>query len=133
MFNDREALGQILDLSGVTSATLQISLGTNGGKVEAHVSREDKPAPNATVVLVPADPSRRFPQNIRQGSSGETGHATLMDVPPGDYLAFAWEEAEEGMWFDLDFMKAAEVQAVKVQVEPKASQAIDLKLLPAPK
>ena len=37
------------------------------------------------------------------------------------------------MWFDLDFMKAAEVQAVKVQVEPKASQAIDLKLLPAPK
>ena len=132
-FNGRETLGRELDCSSLTSGTLRVLLGSDGGKVEGSVSHEDKPAADATVVLVPADPNRRFPEAVRRSPSDEKGRLTLKDVPPGDYLAFAWEEAEEGMWFDLDFMKAAEVQAVKVQVEPKASQAIDLKLLPAPK
>jgi hypothetical protein len=133
MFNDREALGRVLDCSAITAATLRIVLGTDGGKVKGRVSRDDKPAPNATVVLVPADPSRRFPATVRQGVSDETGHVALKDVPPGDYLAFAWEEVEDGVWFDADFVKAAQSQAVKVQVGPKANEEIQLKLLPAPK
>ena len=133
MFNDREALGQVLDCSAITSGTLGIVLGTDGGKVEAGVSRDDKPAPNATVVLVPADPTRRFPATVRRGVSDETGHVALKDVPPGDYLAFAWEEVEDGAWFDADFVKAAQGQAVKVQVGPKANEEIQLKLLPASK
>jgi hypothetical protein len=133
MFNGREALGQVLDCSAITSGTLGIVLGTDGGKVEARVSRDDKPAPNATVVLVPADPSRRFPATVRQGVSDETGHIALNDVPPGDYLAFAWEEVEDGVWFDADFVKAAQGHAVKVQVGPKGNEEIQLKLLPASK
>jgi hypothetical protein len=133
MFNDREALGQVLDCSAITTGTLGIVLGTDGGKVEARVSRDDKPAPNATVVLVPADPGRRFPATVRRGVSDDTGHIALKDVPPGDYLAFAWEEVEEGAWFDADFVKAAQRQAVKVQVGPKANEEIQLKLLPASK
>ena len=133
MFNDREALGQVLDCSAITSGTLGIVLGADGGKVEAGVSRDDKPAPNATVVLVPADPTRRFPATVRRGVSDETGHVALKDVPPGDYLAFAWEEVEDGAWFDADFVKAAQGQAVKVQVGPKANEEIQLKLLPASK
>jgi hypothetical protein len=101
--------------------------------VDARVSRDDKPAPNATVVLLPADPSRRFPATVRRGVSDETGHIALKDVPPGGYLAFAWEEVEEGVWFDADFVKAAQSQAVKVQVGPKANEEIQLKLLPASK
>ena len=37
------------------------------------------------------------------------------------------------MWFDADFVKAAQGQAVKVQVGPKANEEIQLKLLPASK
>jgi len=131
MFNDREALGQVLDLSGVTAGTLQILLGTDGGKVDAKVSRDDKPAANATVVLVPADPNRRFPPTVRKGSSDETGHVTLKDVPPGDYLAFAWGQVEDGAWYDADFMKTTQAPSVKVQVGPKDNQQIELKLPPA--
>jgi hypothetical protein len=65
--------------------------------------------------------------------SDEAGRVALNDVPPGDYLAFAWEEVEDGVWFDPDFVKAAQGQAVKVQVGPKASEEIQLKLLPASK
>jgi len=131
MFNDREALGQVLDLSGVTAGTLQILLGTDGGKVDAKVSRDDKPAPNTTVVLVPADATRRFPETVRKGSSDETGHVTLKDVPPGDYLAFAWGQVEDGAWYDADFMKTTQAPSVKVQVGPKDNQQIELKLPPA--
>ncbi|MGB7760592.1 MAG: carboxypeptidase-like regulatory domain-containing protein [Bryobacteraceae bacterium] len=131
LFNDREELGRVLDLSGMTAGTLQISLGTDGGKVDAKVSRDDKPAANATVVLVPADPNRRCLQTVRKGSSDETGHVTLKDVPPGDYLAYAWEQVEDGAWFDADFMKNTQAPVVKVQVGPKDNQQIELKLPPA--
>jgi len=133
LFNDREALGQVLNCSPITAGTLQIVLGTDGGKVEVAVSKDDKPSSKASVVLVPADPNKRFSQAVRQGSSDETGHATLNDVPPGDYLAFAWQEVEEGVWFDPDFIKGAQAQAVTVQVRAKASQQIQLTLLPSVK
>ena len=132
-FNDRESLGHVLDCSAITAGTLGIVLGTDGGKVTGRVSRDDKPAPNATVVLLPADPSRRFPATVRHGVSDGTGKIELDDVPPGDYLAFAWEEVEDGAWFDADFVKAAQSQAVKVQVGPKATEEIQLKLLPGAK
>jgi hypothetical protein len=40
---------------------------------------------------------------------------------------------EDGAWFDPDFVKAAQGQALRVQVGPKANEAIQLKLLPASK
>jgi protocatechuate 3,4-dioxygenase beta subunit len=132
-FNGREALGHELDCSSLTTATLRVLLGTDGGKVEGHVSREDKPAADATVVLVPADPNRRFPDAVHRGSSDEKGHLTLKDVPPGDYLAFAWEKVEEGAWYDPDFLKTVQSQAVKVQIGPKATEQVELKLIPAAK
>ena len=132
LFNDRETLGRQLDCSSVASGTLRIVLGTDGGKVEARVSRDDKPAPNATVVLVPADPSRRYPQVVRKGSSDKEGHLTLKDVPPGDYLAFAWEDVEDGLWFDPEFVKA-QTQGVRVQIGPKATEQVELTLIPAAK
>jgi hypothetical protein len=130
LFNDRESLGRSLDCSAVSTATLRIVLGTDGGKVEARVSRDDKPAPDATVVLLPSDPNRRYPQTVRTGSSDASGHLTLKDVPPGDYLAFAWEEVETGLWFDPEFVKA-QTQGVRVQIGPKATEQVDLTPIPA--
>src|SRR5438105_14787564 len=103
MFNDREMIGLPLDCA--FGGTLRIVLGTDGGKLEARVSRDDKPAPDATVLLLPADPSRRFPHSVRQGSTDELGHLVIEDIPPGDYLTFAWEDVEDGAWFDPDFVK----------------------------
>ncbi|MGO9095085.1 MAG: carboxypeptidase regulatory-like domain-containing protein [Bryobacteraceae bacterium] len=130
-FNGREALGHELDCSSLTAGTLRVLLGADGGKVEGHVSRDDKPAADATVVLVPADPNRRFPEAVRQGSSDERGQVTLKDVPPGDYLAFAWEKIEEGAWYDPSFLRTVENQAVKVQIRPKAAEQVELKPIPA--
>ena len=132
-FNGREALGQVLDLTAITAGTLTITLGTDGGKVAVKATKDDLPAASASVVLVPAEASRRVPQNVAQGKSDGGGQVTLNDVPPGDYLAFAWAEVENGLWFDEVFLKAAQTQAVRVQVRPKGSEEVQLRLLPAVK
>jgi len=128
-FNDRELPAQAFDCSAITTGTLRIVLGTDGGKVEVRVSRDDKPAPNATVVLLPSDPNRRYLEAVFTGSSDASGHLTLKDVPPGDYLAFAWEEVEDGIWFDPDFLKAQ--TGGRVHICPKANEQLELPLIPA--
>jgi hypothetical protein len=96
------------------------------------LSREDKPVPNATVVLLPAEPNRRFPDTVRTATADDAGHVTLKDVPPGNYIAFAWEEVEDGIWFDADFV-TAQTQAGRVQIGPKAKEQMELSLIPASK
>lgn len=129
VLNGRDVLGKQLDFSSGTGELL-VTLGTDGGKVDATVSLHDKPLFDATVVLLPADPARRFPDTTKETSTDETGHVTVKDVPPGDYLVFAWEKVESGEWFDPDYEKSIEKQAAKVSVGPKGSEKVEIKAIP---
>ena len=127
----RERLGQSLDFSGGFAGALQIVLGTDGGAVEVSVTHDDKPAADATVVLLSTDPDRRFEQTTENGETDSTGLATFHDVPPGSYLAFAWDHVEEGAWFDPAFLKPYENQAASVKIEAKGHEKLQLKLISA--
>jgi hypothetical protein len=129
----RERLGQTLDFSAGFAAPIQIVLGTDGGEFEATVSRDDKPVADATVVLLTADPNGRFPETTRTGESDSAGHVKLKDVPPGDYVAFAWEEVEQGEWLDAGFLKPFDNQAARVRIQPKGHEKAQLALIPAAK
>jgi uncharacterized Zn-binding protein involved in type VI secretion len=129
--NGRETLGKLLDLSaGAGAGDVEVTLGTDGGQVDATVSLSDKPLFDATVVLIPADPSRRFLETTKSESTDETGHAIVKDVPPGDYLVLAWEKVESGEWFDPDILKAVEKQAAHVTVGSKSTGKVELKAIP---
>jgi hypothetical protein len=127
----RETLAQPLDFSLGFAAPLQIVLGTDGGAFEATVSRDDKPVADATVVLLAADPNVRFPETTRTGDTDSAGRVKLTDIPPGSYLAFAWEKVQEGDWFDPAFLKPFEGQAVRVTLQPKGHESAQLPLIPA--
>ena len=133
LWNGREKLGEPLDFSAGTTGDLQVILGTDGATFDAKVSRDDKPAADATVVLLPEDAGRRHPETTRTESTDDTGHATFKDVPPGNYLVFAWEKVEQGDWFDPAFVKAAANDAARVTIGPKDNQHVELKAIPAPK
>ena len=133
LWNGRDILGQTLDLSAGTSGDLQVILGTDGGSCDASVTHDDKPVSDATVVLLPEDPSRRYPETTHSQSTDDKGHTAFKDVPPGDYLAFAWEKVEQGAWFDPPFLKAAANDATKVTIGPKESQHVEVKVIPASK
>lgn len=132
-FNGRDTFGQPIDCTGGAAGNLRIVLGTDGGKVEATAKREEQHIANATVVLLPADPARRFPQAVFSASADYAGNAALTDVAPGDYLAFAWQKVEDDIWYDPAYIKKIEDQAVKVKVGAASSQKIELKVLPDPK
>jgi hypothetical protein len=83
-------------------------------------------------VLLPEDPSRRYPETTHSEESDDTGHAAFKDVPPGNYLLFAWEKVDEGAWFDPAFVKALASEATKVTIGPKESQRVEIKVIPKP-
>ena len=129
MLNGHEMLGKALDFSS-GGGDLVVTLGTDGGKVDGAVSLSGKPLFDATVVLLPADATRRFPETTKVESTDDAGHLVFKDVPPGDYLVFAWEKVESGAWYDPDFLKAAEKQAVPVTVDPKGNGKVEIKAIP---
>lgn len=89
--------------------------------------------PDATVVLLAADPGGRFPETTRTGQTNAAGYLKLTGVPPGDYLAFAWETVEEDECFDLGYLKTFDSQAVRVGIQPKGREKAQLPLIPAAK
>jgi uncharacterized GH25 family protein len=131
MWSGREKLGEALDFSAGVGGDLQVILGTDGASFDAKVTRDDKPAHDATVVLLPEDAGRRSQPTTRSQSTDDVGHVAFKDVPPGNYLAFAWEKVEEGDWFDPAFVKAAGNDGVRVTIGSKDNQHLDLKAIPA--
>jgi hypothetical protein len=124
LWNGKEKLGDQIDFSLGGAADLQIYLGTDGGAFEATVTHD------ATVVLMPADESKRKPATTRSEEAGEDGKVAFRDVPPGDYLAIAWDKIEEGEWFDPAVVKAAGSNAVRLTIGPKEKQQAELKVVP---
>lgn len=131
VWNGREMLGKPLDFSAGGAGELVVTLGVDGGQVDATVTADgDKPAPEATVVLIPTDPARRSKATVKEGEADTKGHATLKDVPPGDYLAFAWKGADTDAWLDSDFLKPLEQSGKRVSLSAGGSEKVDLKQLP---
>jgi uncharacterized GH25 family protein len=131
LWNGKEKLGEPLDFTAGFPGDLQVFLGTDGGKFDVRVSRDDKPVSDATVVLLPDDPSKRNPEAARSESTDDAGHVSFQDVAPGNYLAIAWEKVEDGDWFDPVVVKAAGNYAVRVSIGPKDNQHADLKAIAA--
>ena len=129
LLNGRDVIGKSLDF-GSTAGDLLLTLGTDGGSVDASVLLGDKSLFDASVVLLPVDAARRVPEAIRSESSDQGGHAKFKDVPPGDYLVCAWEKVEDGEWFDPDTAKIIEKQAVRVTVGAGGSEKVEVKAIP---
>jgi hypothetical protein len=133
LWSGREKLGEPIDLSAGVSGDLQVILGTDGATFDAKVTRDDKPVNDAEVVLLPEDSGHRSTQTTRSASTDGSGHAAFKDVPPGNYLVFAWEKVEEGDWFDPVFVKSAANDATRITIAPKDNQHLDLKAIPPAK
>jgi uncharacterized GH25 family protein len=108
-----------------------VILGVDGGAFDAKVVEDDKPLNDATVVLLPEDAASRSEASTRSESTDDSGHVAFQDVPPGKYLVFAWEQVEDGDWFDPAFVKAATTYATRVTIAPRDKQHVDLKAIPA--
>ena len=50
---------------------------------------------------------------------------------PGEYLLFAWEDVEPGIWHDPDFLKNYEGKGERVTIRAAGHESSKVRLIPA--
>ncbi len=117
--------------------TLDVLVSPRGGIVEGTVVEKEKdvddahPVANATVVAVPEEKYRKIPDRFVSGTTDQHGRFTIRGAAPGSYTLYAWQDLEDGVWRDPDFLKSQEANGTAVKVEEGSHQQVELKLSPA--
>jgi len=117
-------------------ATLDLLVSTKGGAIEGAVVEKEKdvdnahPVANATVVAVPEEKYRKVPNRFATGQTDQHGRFTVRGLAPGSYTLYAWQDLEDGVWRDPDFLKSQEANGTSLKVEEGSHQTVELKLSP---
>jgi hypothetical protein len=117
-------------------ATLDLLLSSKGATVEGVVVAKEKdvdnvqPVPNATVVAVPEEKYRNLSDRFAEGSTDQNGRFTIRGVAPGSYTLYAWQDLEEGVWRDPDFLRSQAENGTAVRIEEGSHKQVELKLSP---
>ena len=120
--------------TAVGPATLDVVVSTKGGTVEGMAVEKEKdldndhPVSNATVVAVPEEKYRKLPDRFGIGATDQHGRFTIRGLAPGSYTLYAWQDLEDGVWRDADFLKSQEANGTTVKVEEGSHQKVELKL-----
>jgi protocatechuate 3,4-dioxygenase beta subunit len=123
-----------LHLDGRPDALLEIVIGTTPGSVEGVVvNQRGQPVPNVPVSLLP-DAARRPRFDLYKSTSSDAaGRFRIEQVPPGDYVAFAWDGIDSGEWQNPAFVAPYESRGTRVRVPDNAPAVITLTALtPSP-
>lgn len=117
-------------------ATVDLGVSCNGGSVEGVVSEKEKdvddghPVANAMVVAVPEEKYRKLPDHFGTGETDQNGRFTLHGIAPGSYTLYAWQDVEENVYRDADFLKSQEANGTPLKVEEGSHHQVNLKLRP---
>jgi protocatechuate 3,4-dioxygenase beta subunit len=122
-------------------ATLDLLVSYKGGTVEGMVVEKEKdvdtdhvnndhPVANAAVVAVPEEKYRKLPDRFVTGSTDQHGRFTIRGLAPGSYRLYAWQDMEDGVWRDPDFLKSQEANGTALKVEEGSRQKVELKISP---
>jgi hypothetical protein len=80
---------------------------------------------------VPEDKYRKLSGRFGSGATDQHGHFTIRGLAPGSYTLYAWQDLDEGVYRDADFLKSQEANGKTVKVEEGSHQTVELKLSPA--
>ncbi len=118
----------------VPPAPLDVLLSPNPAQVGGTVQNTDtgKPAPGATVVLIPQEKERKEQQSyFKTVTSDQNGAFTFKDVVPGEYKGYAWEDVESGAYMDPDYMKPLDSKGEPLSLHEKDQKSLQLTMIPA--
>lgn len=84
---------------------LNVVISAYGGKISGVVMLQGKPLADARVTLAPADESKlTAPLWFKDAATDQNGNFLIQGIRPGKYLAFAWQNIEEGEDRDPAFL-----------------------------
>jgi hypothetical protein len=129
-FGGVDVLNRGLHLLGETPDQLDIVIGTATGTLEGRVINGDRQSvPNVIVALVPDLARRGRVDLITSTSSDASGRFRLTGVPPGDYVAFAFDGVQDGEWQDPAYLAGRESRGTPVRIALGTSPSVELKAL----
>jgi len=129
-FGAVDALNDTLHVDSRTTERLAVVLGSDGGQVEGTVTdRNRMPSPNASIVLVPINMQQRA-DLYKKATADESGRFQFRDIPPGDYLVFAWEDVDESVWRDPNFIRRNEASGRRVHIGSNSRETIEVAAIP---
>lgn len=107
-------------------ATLVITVGVNGGRVDGVTAGEDdQPLASAVVGLFPAD-GKNGPVSTQ---SDARGAFHFLAIPPGDYKLIAWDDLSRDDLENPEFVKRFDSKATAISVAPSGSATVSLKIV----
>lgn len=115
--------------SGAPPGPLDIVIGTAGGHVDGTVASNQKPAPQAVVVLVPDANRRDQPRLFFSTITDAQGSFSFGSIPPGDYTLFSWKRIEDGAYHDPDFLSTYENLGKSVRIDEGSKLKVQLEMI----
>jgi hypothetical protein len=128
-----DVLNAGLHLDRPPSASLEVVIATNPGALEGQVVKNgarnvQEPAADVPVLLIPNN--RRRNELYRTTTTDAAGRFLFDRVPPGDYKVFSWEEVEDGVWYDAEFMKRIEGRGLSVRISEGLMETARIEIIP---
>jgi len=124
-----DVLNGTLHLENKPSVPLEVVIGKSSGTMEGQVTASSQSSPSdVSVVLIPN--VRRRTELYRTTTTDVAGRFHFDRIPPGDYKVFAWEEVQDGAWFDPDFMKGVENRGTPARITDGQTASVRIELIP---
>jgi hypothetical protein len=127
----QELPNRVLDLSGGVAPNLEVVLSNKAGSVGGIVQDTDgKPASGISIVMMSADVTKREGMDaFKVTQSDNSGNFSLKNLPPGEWILFAFLDPEDGAYQDPDWIKKYEASGTRVNVKEKSTEQVTLKVL----
>ncbi len=120
-----------IDLTHGPAGPLTITLASNAGRIDGvALTDEQRPAPDATVVLIPEPKLRDRADAYTMAVTDQNGRFTLPGIQPGEYKLFAWQVIEPGAYMDADFLRAVEDRGQAISIHEGSRESVQLDLVP---
>jgi hypothetical protein len=132
-YGERETTDAPVEIT-TRPSPIRVTFNDGTGSLTGIVTRNNAPARRAQVLLLSADESRRLDQVWNAATwTYENGGFAIQRLKPGDYLAFAFEEIEDGFWRNEARFKQFAGSAKKVSIGRKGSVTLNLEVMPLPR
>jgi len=130
-FGAADLMDGLLHLDPRSRDRIEIVLGTNVGALEGIVTDKDRrPLANTTVAIVPDAALRQRFDLYKSATTDESGRFRLEGIAPADYLIFAWEEIEDRLWLDPDFIGRNAAGGRRIRVIERSRENVELIAIP---
>jgi hypothetical protein len=126
----RDVLNNGLEFNAESDAKMEIVIGVQAGRISGTVKDDSQsPSINTTVVLVPDSVRRGRPDAFKTAMTDESGNFQIGQIPPGDYIAFAWDDVETDQWLDPEFIRQYQSRGTPVHIDKSSRSELKLPLL----